>query len=108
MPESILKLFGARVRDRRLKLGLTQEGLAERCGLHWTYIGGLERGEKNPTLETLWKISLGLSTGLGDLFERRSRPRHPDSSEKAQHYLAKLLQREDPQTVQMAMNVLRD
>ncbi|MDP2104149.1 MAG: helix-turn-helix transcriptional regulator, partial [Candidatus Gracilibacteria bacterium] len=43
--------FGQRVRELRKKLGLSQEELAEKCKLHRTYIGIIERGEKNLCLE---------------------------------------------------------
>ena len=40
--------FGANLRSRRLALGLSQEEFAEKADLHWTYIGGIERGEPQP------------------------------------------------------------
>ncbi len=43
--------FGERVRKLRLERGLTQEALAARAGLHSTYVGGIERGERNVGLE---------------------------------------------------------
>lgn len=42
--------FGRRVRARRQQLGLSQEALAERADLHWTYVGQVERGRRNLTL----------------------------------------------------------
>lgn len=48
---------------------MSQEVLAEKCGLHPTYIGQLERGEKNATLESIEKIAGGLSISLSRLFE---------------------------------------
>jgi len=50
------------VRKERLKLGLSQEGLAERAELHWTYVGGIERGERNVSLLNIVKIARGLGT----------------------------------------------
>lgn len=52
--------FGQRVRELRLAKGWTQEELAERTGLHPTYIGGVERGERNLGLDNLLKIARAL------------------------------------------------
>lgn len=52
--------FGKRVRELRLAKGWTQEELAERTGLHPTYIGGVERGERNLGLDNLLKIARAL------------------------------------------------
>lgn len=49
--------FGARVRDRRNELGLSQEALAEKADLHWTYIGQVERGQRNISLHNILKIA---------------------------------------------------
>ena len=61
--------IGQRIRSYRLQSGLNQEGLAEKCGLHPTYIGQVERGEKNATLESISKIAGGLNLSLSKLFE---------------------------------------
>ena len=61
--------IGQRLRSYRLQNGLNQEELAERCGLHPTYIGQVERGEKNATIESISKIANGLSLPLSTLFE---------------------------------------
>lgn len=54
--------FGRMVRKRRQALGLSQEGLAEKADLHWTYIGGIERGERNVGLLNIVKIARALGT----------------------------------------------
>lgn len=59
--------FGAAVRRRRAALGLSQEALAERAGLHRTYIGGIERGERNVTLRVAAKLARALTTSFADL-----------------------------------------
>lgn len=66
----IAKSIGQRIRNYRIKLGLTQEKLAELSGCHPTYIGQLERGEKNATLESIEKISFALGIPLSQLFEK--------------------------------------
>lgn len=59
--------FGARVRAFRTEQGLSQEGLAERCDLHWTYIGQVERGQRNISLHNIIKIAEGLKVDPADL-----------------------------------------
>jgi transcriptional regulator with XRE-family HTH domain len=52
--------FGARVRARRNKLGKSQEALAQDCGLHWTFVGQVERGQRNISLHNMLKLADGL------------------------------------------------
>jgi transcriptional regulator with XRE-family HTH domain len=61
MKKSVLLKFGQKVRAERVKLGLSQEELAFRAGVHRTYIGMIERAEKNITLENIEKIAKALS-----------------------------------------------
>ncbi|MEQ9899664.1 helix-turn-helix transcriptional regulator [Pectobacterium punjabense] len=66
--DSIKVLLGQRVKALRLQAGLSQEAFAEKCGLDRTYISGIERGIRNPTLEVLNTIAIGLHTDLTTLF----------------------------------------
>ena len=66
----IAKIVGQRIRNNRTKLGLSQEDLAEFAGCHYTYIGQLERGEKNATIETIERISKALDLPLSKLLEK--------------------------------------
>lgn len=66
----IAKAVGQRIRNNRIKLGLSQEKLAELSCVHPTYIGQLERGEKNATLESIEKIAKALNIPLSNLFEK--------------------------------------
>jgi len=65
----LLVAFGKKVREERLKRKLTQEGLAKIAGVHRTYIGMIERGEKNLTLTNLLKISKALDVKTSKLVE---------------------------------------
>ena len=67
MPSKILIKFGQKVRAERQKQGLSQEGLAEKAGVHRTYIGMIERGEKNITLLNIEKIAKALGIPLDRL-----------------------------------------
>ena len=59
--------LGEAIRARRIELGFSQESLATESGLDRTYVGGLERGERNPTLRVLWKMSSALSLQPSEL-----------------------------------------
>ena len=61
--------FGTRIRDRRTELGLSQESLAERCELHRTYVGSLERGERNVALLNILRLAKGLEADPGELLK---------------------------------------
>ncbi len=66
---SIAYEIGQRIRFYRKQKNLTQEQLAELCNFHPTYIGQLERGEKNATLESIYKVAQSLDIPLSQLFE---------------------------------------
>ena len=59
--------FGARVRARRQQLGLSQEALADQSELHWTFIGQVERGQRNLSLHNIVRIAKGLDSDPGEL-----------------------------------------
>jgi len=69
MENKILILFGQNVRNERLRQGLSQEELGIRAGLHRTYIGMIERAEKNITLTNIEKIALALNVNPSDLLK---------------------------------------
>ena len=66
---AIKKRFGLSVRRLRDERALSQELLAERAGLHRNYVGGIERGERNVSLENIVKLAKALSVRSRDLFE---------------------------------------
>jgi transcriptional regulator with XRE-family HTH domain len=65
-PRSIL---GKTIRKRREELGLTQENLAEKAELHWTYVSGIERGVRNVTILELFNIARALNLRVRDLVD---------------------------------------
>ncbi len=67
--KEILKKFGKRVREERLKKKLSQEELATKAGVHRTYIGMVERAEKNITLLNIEKIATALEINIADFFK---------------------------------------
>lgn len=78
------RILAKKLRSYRTVQGLSQEAFAERCGLHRTYIGAIERGERNVTLDTLNEIAIALGVSsaelitdeqpLGKTLERTDRP----------------------------------
>lgn len=66
----ITTIVGQRLRLRRQELGYSQELTSEKAGLHPTYIGQVERGEKNATIESIEKICIALDLPLEDLFNK--------------------------------------
>ena len=66
-PTETLRHFGERVRASRHERGLSQEGLAARAGLHWTYVGQVERGQRNLSLNNLLRIAQALDVDPGQL-----------------------------------------
>jgi transcriptional regulator with XRE-family HTH domain len=59
--------LGKTLRKERLRLGLSQERLAEKADLHWTYIGGIERGERNVSLLNIVKLARALGMAPSSL-----------------------------------------
>lgn len=66
--EDIRVRFGKAIRKRRQKLGVSQEAFADTCGLDRTYIGGIERGERNVSLINIERIAKALGISLSELF----------------------------------------
>jgi transcriptional regulator with XRE-family HTH domain len=65
--QDILVRFGARVRELRLSKGYSQESFAAKCGLDRTYVGGIERGERNLALRNIENIAKALDMSLSEL-----------------------------------------
>jgi transcriptional regulator with XRE-family HTH domain len=61
--------LGRRARERRTELGLSQMALAERIGLHFTFVSSVERGERNLSLSSLLRLAEGLDMNPADLVE---------------------------------------
>lgn len=67
-PNPRLAAFGAAVRELRKSRGISQERLADEVGIHRTYIGGVERGERNVSLLNIWRIAVALGVPPSGLF----------------------------------------
>ena len=69
MKKTILAKFGKKIREVRTKRGLSQEALADIANVHRTYIGMVERAEKNITLLNIQKLAKALKIDIRELFE---------------------------------------
>lgn len=67
--KTIYEKLGQKIREKRLALGVSQEELANSAGLHRTYIGSVERGERNVSLQNIAALAKALSTCPSELLE---------------------------------------
>jgi transcriptional regulator with XRE-family HTH domain len=71
-PSPIRRAFGEQIRRLRAERGLSQEALADLAGLHRTYVGGIERGERNISLENIARLGSALNIPLHKIFKELS------------------------------------
>ena len=69
--QNVLRVVALNIRTLRKQGGLSQEGLAERTGLHRTYVGAVERAERNVTLSTLCSFAKALKTTVPELLMKQ-------------------------------------
>lgn len=70
--QRFLRRIGDRIRERRIARGWTQDELGEKCELHRTFIGSVERGERNVSILNLRVIAVSLRIALAELFADQS------------------------------------
>lgn len=75
MSEDVRRMVGRNVKRLRVAAGISQAELAERMGVDRAYVSGLELGQRNPTVVTLWHISKALSVKLKAFFNEEKPPR---------------------------------
>jgi transcriptional regulator with XRE-family HTH domain len=73
MSNDVRRLVGRNVKQLRIAAGISQAKLAERLGIDRAYVSGLELGQRNPTVVTLWHISQALGVKLRSLFDEEKR-----------------------------------
>lgn len=76
MSDDVRRMVGRNVKRLRMAAGLTQAELADRMGADRAYVSGLELGQRNPTIVTLWHIAKALGVALRHFFEEQRPPRH--------------------------------
>jgi transcriptional regulator with XRE-family HTH domain len=77
MADDVRVMVGRNVKRLRIAAGLTQAALAERMGVDRAYVSGLEMGQRNPTVVTLWHITKALGVGLQAFFDEDKARRRP-------------------------------
>lgn len=68
LPNLLLKALGRRIRELRTEQGYSQEAFADKCGVHRTFMGTVERGESNLSFQNILKIAINLGVSLSTLF----------------------------------------
>lgn len=104
----ILVQVGKRIRQIRKARNLSQHALAEKCGFTFSYIGGVERAEKNISLINLEKIANGLDVGVHQFFIYSYQYEKLSSHEQLINELISMLIEHDPKTIEMAKNILTE
>ena len=67
-------VLGARIKELRKRLGISQEELASRAGMHWTYLSDLERGRQTPTVDVVNRVARALGVTLAEFFSPFNQP----------------------------------
>ncbi|ADM69466.1 HTH-type transcriptional regulator SinR [Paenibacillus polymyxa E681] len=106
--KEVLKLVGARIRALRKEKGLSQESLGEKGGFHFSYIGQIERGEKNVSLINIAKIANALDVNLIQLFAYVNEDIKVTKHEEGIQEIVNILQKSSPEKVRLARNVIRE
>ena len=97
-------LIGDRIRYLRKKKGLSQEELGWKAKLHYTYVGAVERGEKNVSVETLNKIARALGVGINDVFDLPKEIKDPN---KLRSSLIEEINKSAPDILKITLSFIR-
>lgn len=100
----VLQNLGKRIREERIRVGLTQERLAELVGCNESYIGQIERSTKNPSLETVLKIASALKVTIDYLLVDSIKI---DRADPLIEELVGLLKGRDPENIRYIVNINR-
>lgn len=106
--KEVLKLVGARIRLLRKERGLSQEALGEKGGFHFSYIGQVERGEKNISLLNLAQIAEALEVNLIQLFSYVDEKIEVTSTDNSIQEIVGMLRETTDERIRLAKNVLKE
>jgi len=104
----ILKLVGARIKVLRKEKGLSQEALGEKGGFHFTYIGQVERGEKNVALINLGKIAEALEVNVSQLFAYVNDEIELTETDILIQEIVDMLRDSSLENIQLSRNILKE
>lgn len=99
-----LNKIGSRLRTIRKQRGLTQEKLGELAGVHYSYIGQVERGDKVPSLKTLHKLARALDTDLNYFLEEQETYYAPSDVDKE---IGRLVKNRPPAEQQLILEIVK-
>ena len=105
---TLREMFGERVRDLRKAKKLTQEELGEKAGLHYTYIGSIERAETNLSMDNIEKIARGLGVEAVELFRFSSEEVAVSERDRMLMGISALLEEQDEKTLGRVLRILRE
>ncbi|AJS61188.1 helix-turn-helix domain-containing protein [Paenibacillus sp. IHBB 10380] len=106
--KEILKLVGARIRVLRKERGMSQESLGEKGGFHFSYIGQIERGEKNIALLNLAKIASALDVSVSQLFSYVNEDSESTGADVEISEIVMMLRKSNPKELRLVRNVVRE
>ena len=99
----VRRVIGNRVRSLRKERGLSQEELGFKAQLHNTYVGAVERGEKNVSIDSLERISTGLAVDLGEILNDLTGPQAED---RMRAFIAQEIKTASPSAVKIVFELL--
>ncbi len=102
--QNIRIILGKKVRKLRQEMEWSQEELGERANLHPTYVGGIERGERNVSLENLSRLAAAFHLSLSELFEF---PGQESAREAVESSIHLLLRKQEEQTLEFFLEFLK-
>jgi transcriptional regulator with XRE-family HTH domain len=106
--ESLKNLVGKKIRIIRKAKSLTQEALAEKAGLHFSYIGGLERGERNVSLDSLEKIIMALDMSAEEFFDFQIRSKSTSKKQQVIDEINQVLKVRDIKELKMIQSLSKN
>ncbi|KGR89603.1 MULTISPECIES: helix-turn-helix domain-containing protein [Ureibacillus] len=108
--DSLVKLVGMRIKEIRKSKKMTQDELAEKSGLQTSYLAGVERGDRNITLQTLEKIIVGLNEVPANIFSFESLDINEGHFEKKEliTLLLNLIQNKNETEIRLILNIATD
>jgi transcriptional regulator with XRE-family HTH domain len=99
--------IGQRIRHFRQKLKMTQEQLGEKCGLNYKYVGEVERGAQNISIDTMSKIASALKVELADLIPREKDKIEEPPRNKIEKQVHSFLQKLDEKQLRKAFDIIK-